>query len=54
MPLQADGRFLGTTRSGNIISVIPFFPPKKKIDCRVASEIHLNDLIRLGNELSVR
>jgi hypothetical protein len=35
-------------------ALLPFFPPKKKIDCRIASEIHLNDLIRLGNELSVR
>jgi hypothetical protein len=35
-------------------ALLSFFPPKKKIDCRVASEIHLNDLIRLGNGLSVR
>jgi hypothetical protein len=35
-------------------ALFSFSPPKKKIDCRVASEIYLSDLIRLGNGLSVR
>jgi hypothetical protein len=35
-------------------ALLSFFPPEKKIDCRAASEIHLRDLIRLGNGLSVR
>jgi hypothetical protein len=35
-------------------ALLSFFPSKEKSECRVASEIYLSDLIRLGNGLSVR